>query len=172
MISSALLVLLAAAPLSWGDGRQAFVDASTVAEISPSSEGAEALRALDPKALVREGSPRVRLWQLSSASSGQVLATLEAKLPGRFAPVFHDERNPASKLRVPAGGVLVWLAASTDVDRWAVERGVVVKQRFENGTVLLESAPGAATLALAEKLRSDKRVKVVMPNWWLRAVRR
>lgn len=172
MMGAALLVLLAAAPLKWGEGRQAFLDVSTLAEVEPSAAGAAAVRALDSKAEVREGSPRVSLWQLSGSDAERILALLEGKLPGRFAAVFHDEPNPASKLRVPAGGVMVWLTPSTRPDAWARQRGLVVKQDFGNGTLLVESAPGAATLALAAALRSDKRVKVVMPNWWLRAVRR
>ena len=163
MIGSALLVLLSAAP---------FVDPSSLAEIEPSPSGAAALRALDAKASVNESSGRVSLWKLSGGNSVQVLAALEAKLPGHFAAVFHDEPNPASKLRVPAGGVVVWLDANTNPERWALERAVVVKQSFGDGVLLLQSAPGAASLALAAALRTDKRVKSVMPNWWLRAVRR
>ncbi|MBS1152579.1 MAG: hypothetical protein H6Q89_4277 [Myxococcaceae bacterium] len=172
MILLALAGLLAAAPVSWGQGRQAFVDPQAIAEIEPSAAGAAALRELDPKAVVQPGSPRVSLWQLSGATSEQVLAALEAKLPGHFAPVLHDERSPASKLRVPAGGVLVWLEASIDPAGWAEQRRLAVKQDFGRGLLLLESAPGAATLSLAAALRADKRVKTVMPNWWLRAVRR
>ena len=169
---TALLVVLATAPVGWGEGRQAFLDSSALAEIHPSPEGAAALRALDPEAVVRERSGRVSLWQLSAGSAARVLAVLETKLPGHFAAVFHDEPSAGSKLRVPAGGVLVWLEASTNAERWAVQRGLVVKQSFGSGTLLLESAPGAASLALATTLRSDPRVRIVMPNWWLRAVRR
>lgn len=172
MIAPALLMILAAAPLRWGDGRQAFVDASAVAEIEPSAEGSAALRDLDPRAFIREGSPRVSLWQLSGGDSSRVLEALEAKLPGHFAAVFHDEPNPASKLRVPAGGVLVWLDDATSPEQWAEQRGLIVKQSFGKGTVLVESRPGAATLALAARLSTDSQVKRVMPNWWLRAVRR
>jgi hypothetical protein len=172
MMGQALMLLLAAAPLQWGEGRQAFVDVSALAEIEPSPAGAAAMRELDPAAVVREGSPRVSLWKLSAADSARILAALDAKLPGHFAAVFHDEPNPASKLRVPAGGVLVWLDPSINPDRWAAERKLVLKQTFTNGTLLAESRPGAATLALAAKLRTDKSVKVVMPNWWLRAARR
>lgn len=170
MIAAALMVVLAAEPLSWGDGRQAFVDPAAIAEIVPSAAGAAALRELDSKAVVAQSSPRVSLWTLSGSNAVAVLASLEAKLPGHFAAVFHDERSPGSKLRVPAGGVLVWLDALVDPERWAVQRGVAVKQSFGNGTLLLQSEPGAATLALASALRSDKRVRVAMPNWWLRAV--
>lgn len=167
-----LLVLLAAAPLSWGEGRQAFVDVGAIAEVTPSEAGAAAVRGLDPKATVTQSSPRVSLWTLSGTNAAAVLAALDAKLPGHFAAVFHDEKSAASKTRVPAGGVLVWLEPSTNPEAWAARKKLVLKQNFGNGTLLLDSAPGAATLALAASLRSDSKVKTVMPSWWLRAVRK
>lgn len=112
------------------------------------------------------------LWSLSQPHAAQLLAELDAALPGRFTAVFHDEPHAGSKLRVPAGGVLVWLDASIDPARWAAQHQHVVLQNFGNGTLLLQSAPGEATLALAAAVRRDKRVKRAMPNWWLRAVKR
>ena len=165
-VAHALMVLLAA-----GRG-EPVVDARAIAEIEPSPAGAAALNALDPKAAILERSARVGLWQLSTGNSAAVLATLDAQLPGHFAAVFHDERIPASKLRVPAGGVLVWLEPSTNAARWVEQHRLVVKQSFADGTLLVECAPGKASLELAATLRADLRVKQVMPNWWLRAVRK
>ena len=174
-MSFALLMLLGAAPLQWSDGnqqRQAWPDASAIAEIEPSAQGAAALRGLDEKATPTSGSPRVALWRLSASNAADVLAKLDSKLPGHFAPVFHDEQSPASKLRVPAGDVLVWLHSAAEAKRFVEQRGLVLRKDLGAGLLLVQSAPGAATLSLAATLRADKRVKTVMPNWWLRAVRR
>ena len=165
----------ATAPWSWNDSRgprEAWLDLRAIAEIDPSFEGAQALHALDVAALEQPGSPRVRLWSLSLSNAAAVLAALEAKLPGHFAPVFHDEQSAASKLRVPAGGVLVWLTPTADVARLIARHRLVVRQRFGNATLLVEAAPGAVSLALTSALISDPDVKTAMPNWWFRAHRR
>ena len=163
------------APWKWSDSRaqhEAWLDVGTIAEVEPSAEGASALHALDAKATLAEGSPRVALWQLTSNNAATVLAALEAKLPGHFAPVFHDENSEGSKVRVPAGGVLVWLASSADAARFVQLHGLVVGRDFGNGALLVSAPAGAATLALATALRADPAVKTVMPNWWFRAHKR
>ncbi len=152
MISHALLVLLAAGPMF------------EVAEVEPSPAGAAVMAEVDAKAVVFERTPRVALWRVSV----DVLARLEAKLPGHFAAVIHD----GPKTRVAAGGVMVWLAPGVNPELWASLRRVNVKQNFGSGTLLLESAPGTSSLALAAALQSDKRVVRAAPNWWLRAHRR
>lgn len=170
---TALLVLLAAAPVQGGEGPgQLWRDAGQIAEVAPSEEGAAAVRALDADAFVTSASPRVSLWRLSGLNAAEVLTALEGKLPGRFAPVFRDGPGPGSKLRVPAGGVLVWLHSAADAARFVGQHRLVVKQDFGNGTLLVGSAPGAASLALTAALLEDRRVKAVIPNWWLRAVRK
>lgn len=163
------------APFKWADARtsrEAWLDVQALAEIEPSAEGARALRALDAAATFEAASPRVGLWQLSTFEAAQVLARLEAKLPGHFAPVFHDDNSTASKLRVPAGGVLVWLEATADVARFVERHGLRLKLNLGKGTLLVASAPGVASLALTAELRADLAVKTVMPNWWLKAHKR
>ena len=175
LISLVLSQATTPAPWKWADSRaphEAWLDLQAIAEVEPSAEGAVALHALDPRAALESGSPRVGLWQLSTNDAARVLAALEAKLPGHFAPVFHDENSTAAKLRVPAGGVMIWLHPSADVARFVERHGLVVKQNFGNGTLLVFSAPGAAALALTTALRADAAVKTVTPNWWFRAHRR
>ena len=172
VVSQAPARVPAPSPWKWSDGRaqhDAWLDVQAIAEVEPSPQGTLALKTLDAKATLEAGSPRVGLWRLSSNTAASVLASLEAKLPGRFAPVFHDEPSTASKLRVPAGGVLIWLDASADAARFLSRHGLVVKQDFGKGTLLVGSAPGSATLALTTVLRADPAVKTVMPNWWFRA---
>jgi hypothetical protein len=175
------LSLLAQAPAvtptawKWADARaprEAWLDVQAIAEVEPSAEGAQALRALDASATFETASPRVGLWQLSTFEAARVLAALEAKLPGHFAPVFHDDNSTASKLRVPAGGVLVWLDPSADAARFVERHGLVLRQNLGKGTLLVGSAPGAASLQLTTELRKDPAVKTVMPNWWLKAHKR
>lgn len=149
--AAALTLLLSAAP-----------DPAFIAEVVPSPEGAAALRALDARAEATERSPRVLLWKLSAANSAQVLAALDAKLPGHFAVVVSD----GPKTRVPAGGVLVWLKPGVAPDAFGAGRVIAP------GLVLLDSAPGVATLKRAVALAQDPRVAQAMPNWWLRAVRK
>ena len=167
--------VLSAGSFKWADGRasrEAWLDVQAIAEVEPSVEGARAVQALDSGARLDPVSPRVGLWQLSTTDASRVLASLERKLPGHFAPVFHDEPSTASKLRVPVGGVMIWLDASADAAQFVQAHGLVVKQSFGQGTLLVASPPGAASLALATALRSDPAVKTVMPNWWFRAVKR
>lgn len=149
----ALLVVLAAAP-----------DPQAIAEVAPTAEGAAALRSLDADAQVAETTPRVQLWRLSRANAGLVLAALDAKLPGHFAVVVRD----GPKTRVPVGGVMVWLKPGAD----AAKLPARVVRDFGKGVLLLDAAPGAATLNLSEALAADPRVARAMPNWWLRAVKR
>lgn len=156
-MSALLLLLLAATP-----------DPRVIAEILPSAEGSAALHALDAQAQSTVGSPRVLLWRLSADRAADVLAALEAKLPGHFAPVIVE----GAKLRVPAGGVLVWLKSAPDAAAFVDAHRLVVQRDFGAGTLLVESLPGAQTLALSSALLRDERVKTASPNWWLRGVRR
>lgn len=175
VVSQAPTAGSAPSPWKWSDSRaqhDAWQDVQAVAEVDPSPAGALALQALDAKATLESASPRVGLWQLSSTHAVTVLASLEATMPGHFAPVFHDENSTASKLRVPAGGVLVWLAPSADVAGFVAKHALVVKRDFGMSTLLVGSAPGAASLALTTALRADPAVKTVMPNWWFRAHKR
>jgi hypothetical protein len=179
MISALLAVALAQASVApasfkWSDARadyDAWLDVQAIAEVEPSVEGAAAVKALSPLATRETPSPRVALWQLPGNDAARVLAVLEQKLPGHFAPVFHDDATTAAKLRVPAGGVMVWLAPA-EVARFVVRHGLIVTRDFGNGTLLVASAAGAASLSLSASLRTDPAVKTVMPNWWLKPHKR
>ncbi len=149
MISVALALVLASSP-------------GLIAEVVPTEGGAAAVRALDPSAFPTERSPRVLLWRVADAAT--LLPKLEAKHPGRFAPVFREN----GKTKVPAGGVLIWVRDRSVVDA----RKLTVERDFGNGILLIASAPGAATLTLSDALAADPRVTRAMPNWWLRAVKR
>ncbi|GEM_PF-3083843 len=149
MIGVALVAWLAAVPV---------VSGGLVAEVGPTDSGAAAMKAAGGEVVQR--TARVVLWRVPDAAA--VLAD------PRFTAVFHD----GPKLRVPAGGVVVWLAGSTNVAAWASERGVVVEKVLREGVLLLQSAPGTASLTLAEALKKDSRVKSATPNWWLRAAKK
>jgi hypothetical protein len=88
-------------PLTWkvgGKSAQAYVSPVLVAELSPSEEGAAAVKRADASAEVVAARPKVRLWRVRDAAS------VRAAVPA-LVVVVHDLPSTASRARVPVGVV-------------------------------------------------------------------
>jgi hypothetical protein len=87
------------APLSWKQGertRQVWVSPVLVAEPSPTTEGAAAVRRLDADALVVAERPTMRLWRVKDA------VVVRCAWPAALS-VVNDLPSTASRARVPVG---------------------------------------------------------------------
>jgi len=94
-----------AAPPAWGAPRswkvedrtyQAWVSPVLVAELSPTAEGAAAVKRADATAELVAERPKVRLWRVKDA------AAVRRAVPALVA-VVHDLPSTGSRARVPVG---------------------------------------------------------------------
>lgn len=87
------------------------------------------------------------------------------------SPVFHDGGSPAGRLMALPGGVLVnFKTAWTEqqVNNWAATKGLAVDKKLAIGEnwYVIKSAPGQASLDLANQIQLSGEVVSASPNWW------
>jgi hypothetical protein len=89
---------------------------------------------------------------------------------GQYVPVFRSA--PAGGIRMASlGGVIVYLPATwspSQVQAWVQGQGLTLKQVFDaarNG-LLIDSAPGLASLELANRLLKTAGVQTAKPLWF------
>ncbi len=93
-------------------------------------------------------------------------------IPGAaVSPVFHDGGSATGRLMALPGGVLVnfkpdWTAQQ--VSDWAAAKGLAVDKKLSIGQnwYLIKSAPGQASLDLANQIHQSGDVISATPNWW------
>ena len=102
------------------------------------------------------------------ATSGPVA---KATSSGLTSPVYREGDSPAGRLMALPGGVLVkfqpeWTDAQ--VRAWVASKGLSVSQRLEiaGNWYVLGTAPGHASLELANRLHLSGEVLSATPNWW------
>lgn len=87
------------------------------------------------------------------------------------SPVYREGNSPAGRLMALPGGVLIKLdpeLTDSQVRAWASGKGLSIKQRLNisGNWYVVDSAPGAASLDLANALQQSGEVLAATPNWW------
>ena len=161
----------------WFDGdkqRKVYLSSDMLVEFQPSDVSKDALKSVFPQAKSVPGKRgAVRLWKLEqSVASGKNIQSLKELNPdGKFSPVLHDGPGGTGGIRALPGNIIVQLDASmksTDIDQWLVKTGSVMVKKLAIGSniIVLQSAPGLASLSKANDLYQDKDVISAQPNWW------
>lgn len=115
------------------------------------------------------------LDETQRATFGDRKATRDAVLgpagarAGVQSPVFRDA--PGGQERALPGGVIVTLEPGLSTPRaraLLVDDGLTPVRQLGEGSPmwLVQSAPGLASLALANRLHESGRYRSVSPNWW------
>ncbi|MBI5637865.1 MAG: hypothetical protein HZA03_07845 [Nitrospinae bacterium] len=102
---------------------------------------------------------------------GSYKAAASAAPKASISPVFHEGGSAAGRLMALPGGVLVnfkagWTAAQ--VNGWAAAKGLAVDKKLAIGEnwYAIKSAPGQASLDLANQIQQSGEVVSATPNWW------
>ena len=165
---------------TWHDGghaRQAWLDPNLIASFG-TGDGTKNLLARsygEAQEVVRAGA--VRIYSLPAGTDAAKAADQMRAAGGSYSPVFHETSDPVSALRALPGGVVVQLPkdwSESQVDNWLKAQGL---QRSGNRAIapnlfVVDSAPGMASLELANRLNGMADVVSAQPNWWVRAGKR
>ena len=155
-----------AAPVHYFDGvvqRPITLETEWVAVITPAANAANAANAAGAQARSIGPTPLVTLRPASQATA--------RAMQGQITPVYREGDSSAGRLMALPGGVVVKLnPAWTDAEvrAWAAGKGLPVIQRLNlsGNWYLLASAPGPASLELANGLHTSGEVLSAAPNWW------
>lgn len=96
----------------------------------------------------------------------------QAAAPGAaVSPVFHEGGSSAGRLMALPGGVLVNFKAdwtAQQVTDWAAAKGLAVDKKLAIGQnwYVIKSAPGQASLDIANQIHQSGEVVSASPNWW------
>lgn len=161
---------------SWHDGervQKAWLDPNLIAHFGTENNVKDQLTRGygEAREVVRSGV--VQVYALPSGTDVTKAATqMQSGGSGAFSPVFHETPNTASPMRALPGGVIVQLPkdwSSNQVDNWLKARNL---QRthdlsFSPNLIVVDSAPGLASLELANRLNGQSDVVSAQPNWWV-----
>lgn len=105
------------------------------------------------------------------APAGSYKAALGVAPGAALSPVFHEGGSPAGRLMALPGGVLVNFKAdwtAQQVNDWAAAKGLVIDKKLAIGQnwYAIKSAPGQASLDLANQIHQSGEVVSASPNWW------
>ena len=161
----------------WFDGdkqRKVYLSSAMLVEFQPGDVSKDALKSVFPQAKLLPGKRgEVRLWKLeqSVASAKNMQSLKEINPDGKISPVLYDGPGDTGGLRALPGNIIVQLDASmksADVDQWLTKTGSVLVKKLAIGSnfIVLQSAPGLASLSKANELYQDKDVVTAQPNWW------
>ncbi len=105
------------------------------------------------------------------AQAGSYKTALGAASGAAVSPVFHEGGSAAGRLMALPGGVLVNFKAdwtTQKVNDWAAAKGLAVDSKLAIGQnwYLIKSAPGQASLDLANQIHQSGEVVSASPNWW------
>lgn len=161
-------------PVTWHDGttkRTVWLRPDLVAEFHDGEQPTRALREPAPfNELVHE-SGGASIWKAAEADAPALAALSSASTSGsRYSQVFQDLPN-GGRLRALPGNVIVTLnpaLSGDEIEEWARMNGqrIVATMRYGRNIVVVESAPGLASLELANQLREWNDVVAAEPNWW------
>ncbi len=129
-----------------------------------------------------DGDQRRPLWSddawiadfsVPSAEKSRLIKPAALGKPGATdqSPVFRDASDPASPRRALPGGVIVRFTESTTAGQ---RDALIAKHRLDpvrviggsGATWLMRSAPGIASLELANRLYESGEFEAASPNWW------
>ncbi len=178
LLTLVLTSVLHAAPVHktsyhWYDGSQkktVWINAELVGEfdetsvVQPSVQGAQQ---------VRGQFGTTRIWRLPK---NQLSANVASRMRQQHArasvsPVFHDRNTPKAAFRALPGDVIVvfkptW--SDAQIKNWlsGLNLQVVEKMTHEKNAYLVQSAPGLASIATANRIYETGQVVSSSPNWW------
>ena len=165
---------------AWHDGdqaRQAWLDPNLIASFGGGSSTKSLLAQSygEAKEVVRAGA--VTIYSLPAGTDAVKAADRMRAAGGTYSPVFHETSDPVSSLRALPGGVVVQLPkdwSESQVDNWLKAQGL---QRSGNRAIapnlfVVDSAPGMASLELANRLNGMADVVSAQPNWWVQREKR
>lgn len=168
----------AAASLSqsytWYDGDRAqtvWLNPQLLAEFNPTPQSAAQVRATGlATSAGKEVQGGVRLWQVSNSTTA-VRALTSAQPNSRFAPVLHSAPNASAAMKSLPGNVVVILNPAWDgaaVQAWLTRNNLQILEKMGSGSnvYLIKSAPGLASLDLANAIYKTGEVLSASPNWW------
>lgn len=98
--------------------------------------------------------------------------TRTADPPGsQRSPIWREGSSPAGRLMALPGGVIVQFApdwTDADIHAWSQGKNLQISQRLDipGNWYLFASAPGTASLELANQLHTSGEVLSASPNWW------
>lgn len=142
---------------TWYDGgkpKQVWLDRSLLAEFGSRAESGS-------RAVV--DTQGVRVWRAEEQAAAR------AKAHGKTSPVLRDA--PGGAMRALPGNVIVRLNPSLgemEVSQWLAAQGLVDVGRlgFGKNILIVRSAPGLASLELANRLQASGTVLSAQPEWW------
>lgn len=167
----------------WYDGDQAqtvWLDPNLVADFTrrPPHEGA--LKRAFPRAqeLARRHAG-MRLWRADGrVGAAETLRTLAETAPAAdYSPVLRDGPSEDASVRALPGNIIVYFQPDWDegvVAAWVQARGLTIVKRLEVGrnVYVIETAPGLASLEIANSLYLSGEVVAAFPDWWRELVPR
>lgn len=141
----------------WYDGgkpRKVWLDPSLVAEFGKRPESMS-----QPEARYNG----VRIWRQDDQATSRALSS------GHASPVLRD--GPGGQIRALPGNVIVKLDpqwTEPQISSWLSANGLTELRRLSIGknVLVIESAPGLASLELANRLQESETVISAQPNWW------
>ena len=171
---------------TWHDGdkvRTIWLNPRLIVEFDSSARGRRVMGRIYPQAKSTNGSSErehgVRIWQaepVAGHDAREMVKTLMAQTPGaRFSPVFHDGPSPESRMRAMPGNVIVYPKQRWNAEqagRWAAAHNLEIVRFLDigRGVIVVRSAPGLASLELANDLSEHGNVLTAFPDWWQEAV--
>lgn len=151
-----------------------WLNPALVAEFSRQPQHESTVKRVHPAALAEPGSRgTARIWRLDNAE--QVLQQARAVNPaGMYSPVFNDGPVDGARKRTLPGGVIVYFKPEwtrLQISIWTAAQGLSSGQRLAIGpnVYVLQTAPGLAALAIANRIHQSGDVVSAEPNWWVEA---
>lgn len=146
--------------------RRILLDETLVAEFG---EAPSAVRSAHPGALAEKVNGGATVYRVQAGSYKSVGG---AAPQVAVSPVFHEGGTAAGRLMALPGGVLVNFKADWNAERvnaWAAGKGLVVDKKLAIGEnwYVIKSAPGLASLDLANQIHLSGEVVSAMPDWWM-----
>lgn len=138
---------------------------STAAAVAPAALGGAS-------AALVTGDSMVRIYRTPAVVARSAEAIGQAPSAAGGSPVYAQGSTRAGRLMALPGGVLVkfkpeWSRAQ--IDAWLAARGLVAGHPLNFGVnwFLVQTAPGAASLAAANAIYESGEVLSASPNWWM-----
>lgn len=155
--------------------RTVWLSNELLAELEPSEDGRARVLQLDSAAEQRpEPQLGVRLWRVRAAQGVEEASREMTRDALRFSVVLHDSASSRSPLSALPGGVVATFPAGWDrarIDAWSAARGLGATEPVvaEANMFLLASAPGLASIELANRLHESGELVACTPNVWRQA---
>ncbi|MFO0773578.1 MAG: hypothetical protein U0172_02795 [Nitrospiraceae bacterium] len=162
-------------PYTWHDGtreHRLWMDPSIVAEFVPDATPSSTLSHATILAERPANRTRIRFWRADQGTQASDLlaSAAQRKSTTALSPVLRDTPSTSGSVRLLPGNILVTLNPTWNADAvnaWANRHALRILQHlpYAPNMLLVESAPGLATLELATRLARSGDVHHVEPDW-------